>query len=73
MKRNPIGVDTMTKFDKLVFALRRLYRAVLNRSKHVYPIYARQVARLSRNMGKLVVKAAKAIAIHLVTVEAKLP
>ncbi len=62
----------MTSFDKLVFALRRLYKAVLNRSKHVYPIYARQVARLSRKMNRLSVKAAKAIAIHFVTVEGKL-
>lgn len=61
----------MTTLEKLIEALQRLYRAVLNRSKFVYPVYARQVRKWSEGYDQAVIKDAKAIAIYLITQERK--
>lgn len=59
----------MSKFEKLVQELLKLYRAVLNRSKHVYPVYARKARRFAEGLESYTVKEAKAIAVYIITKE----
>lgn len=58
-----------TEPQKLTAAFARLFRAVLNRSKFIYPIYRRQTKRIGKRLDSESVKASKKTAIRLVTRE----